>query len=70
MNEPELKDRITAWIGSANCWCDNSDKVYCTPCEIMIDALDRIEYLESLLDKKIEAVPVAEGAVPVFPVGH
>lgn len=50
----DVKARIQAWVSSASCWCDiDGGKAYCTPCEIMLDALDRIEYLELLVDKKV-----------------
>lgn len=56
VQEDSLKSRIQAWVGSSNCWCDKDDgKVYCTVCELLIDALDRIEYLEDLVEKKIQA---------------
>lgn len=68
----DVKARMQAWVGSANCWCDKEDKAYCTVCEIMIDALEEIEYLEGLMSKKVEAVessPV-EGVIPETTVGH
>lgn len=68
----DIKDRMAAWISSSNCWCDKSGQPYCSVCEIMIDAVERIEYLESLLDKKVEQVisNVTVGAGPVENVGH
>lgn len=58
-DDVEIKARIQGWVASSMCWCDVDDKVYCTPCEIMIDALDRIEYLESLVDNKV-SLSIAE----------
>lgn len=51
--EFEVKERMKAWVSSSMCWCDKDDSVYCTVCEIMIDATERIEYLENLIQNKV-----------------
>lgn len=51
-DEVDIKARIQMYVSSSR--CEDSIGVYCTPCEIMLDALDRIEYLESLVGKQIQ----------------